>query len=137
MPHRHPAPYKFHFDACLGGRRIVECCQKIALEGEVFRAHSSVYGDGTLDTVWLPECAAGSWVICTSDSQILRCKAECEEVWRHDGVLVVFNERLSTDALEVLLNKYLGAIRGHLQAAKPPLLLRVTSRGVTRSKPSS
>lgn len=136
MPRRHPGPpYKFHFDACLGGRRIVEFCEQIALEGEVFRAHSSVYGDGTQDTEWLPECAADSWVICTSDSQILRCKAECEAVWKHNGVLVVFSERLSTEALEVLLEKHLGAIRGHLQAAKPPLILRVSSRRVARSQP--
>lgn len=136
MPRRHPGPpYKFHFDACLGGRRIVEFCAKIGLEGETFRAHATVYDDGTPDTVWLPECAADGWVICTSDSQILRCKAECEEVWKQDGVLVVFSERLSTEALEALLEKYLSAIRGHLQAAKPPFLLRVTSRGLTRSKP--
>ncbi|MCB9627691.1 MAG: hypothetical protein H6725_09995 [Sandaracinaceae bacterium] len=136
MPRRHPGPpYKFHFDACLGGRRIVEFCATLALDGEAFRAHAAVYDDGTPDTEWLPQCAMEGWVICTSDSQILRCKAECEEVWKHDGVLVVFNERLSTAGLETLLEKHIGAIRGHLQAAKPPFILRVSSRGVRRSKP--
>jgi hypothetical protein len=120
-------PYRFHIDACLGGKQLVRACESLLEANEQVRAHHTVYADGTGDIDWLGECAADGWVILTSDAAILRRTEEIACVRLAAGVLVVFGQKLTAQMVINMMPRVLPAVRGHLQAANAPFVIQVHS----------
>jgi PIN like domain len=117
----------FFIDSCLG-KKIAE--RLVALGFNVVH-HDALFGQGTLDTEWIPSVAASGYVILTKDKAIRRESPERQAVIVSSAKLFTYPKgNYTVDDMELVFVQNQLDIGRMLHKIAAPLIASISRNGV-------